>query len=116
MAPGDLQVSGLSALGGLCLHSFVAGTAAGTADEVVQFDETFIALVAHKGSWLKKAVHRKSVSWPFWFLVGKTSSFAFLLLIFEAFSPSKRPFGEDFDDFLGFLVASKVSQPSQLVL
>ncbi|CAE7413784.1 slc39a1 [Symbiodinium natans] len=39
----------LSALFGLCLHSLVEGTAAGSQESGADFDSTFVAIIAHKG-------------------------------------------------------------------
>lgn len=40
--------AGMSAVLGLCLHSFIAGTATGAADDMSEFSEMFIAIIAHK--------------------------------------------------------------------
>jgi len=40
--------AGLSALLGLCLHSLIEGTATGAAEDMSEFSEMFIAIIAHK--------------------------------------------------------------------
>ena len=46
--PGKSLTAGMSALVGLCVHSFIAGTATGAADDMPEFSEVFIAVIAHK--------------------------------------------------------------------
>ena len=46
--PGKSLTAGTSALVGLCVHSFIAGTATGAADDMSEFSEMFIAIIAHK--------------------------------------------------------------------
>ncbi|CAL1154460.1 unnamed protein product [Cladocopium goreaui] len=46
--PGKSLTAGMSALVGLCLHSFIAGTATGAADDMSEFSEVLIAVIAHK--------------------------------------------------------------------
>ena len=41
-------IAGFSALLGLCLHSLIEGTATGAADDMSEFTEMFIAIIAHK--------------------------------------------------------------------
>jgi len=40
--------AGLSAVLGLCLHSFIEGTATGSADDMSELSQMFIAIIAHK--------------------------------------------------------------------
>eukprot|EP00438_Fugacium_kawagutii_P003873 Skav215222 [mRNA] locus=scaffold341:199680:200564:+ [translate_table: standard] len=45
---GKSCAAGLSAVFGLCLHSFIEGTATGAADEMAEFSAMFIAIILHK--------------------------------------------------------------------
>ena len=45
--PGKSLTAGMSALVGLCVHSFIAGTATGAADDMSEFS-VLIAIIAHK--------------------------------------------------------------------
>lgn len=46
--PGKSCTAGMSAVLGLCLHSLIEGTATGAADDMSEFSEMFIAIIAHK--------------------------------------------------------------------
>jgi len=46
--PAKSCTAGMSAVLGLCLHSLIEGTASGAADDMSEFSEMFIAIIAHK--------------------------------------------------------------------